>query len=366
MTNETSLPPATPHDSPHPFTERGLARLMLSHSLKEVAECALGDISPRSDKHAEPGEFVENARRLLREAEDAVHWAVVYERERGTSWDDIGEALGPVTRQSAHRRFADQVVQWRAPLDEPETVHLDGTARDERIPYPASDPEKGAAHLDHWLLDHTADTDTWYGSAQPVSRHLDRHSTTSALMITGKYTARLLTDQMVPDPHRQADAADRHADLLERLIREGNAPAEAHDWIIRDRARAQALRQIPSNGVPWEAMSDPSKHPQPGVSIDVLEAETTVLAALAPFLTLDQDDAVLSPNEAGVFNDLRTARGYGDTDEANRIRTRARAIAADLVRAHPHWLNTSEAGWELHDALRAYAADFKKGDSHDR
>ncbi|GAA2266155.1 hypothetical protein GCM10010232_68130 [Streptomyces amakusaensis] len=356
----TSKPPQTPatsqHETPHPFTELGLARLMLSHAHQEVAEHALGGISPRADEHAEPGEFVENARRLVRCAEDALRWAVVYERERGSSWDEIGEALGPITRQSAHRRFAEQVEEWREPLDDPETVRLDGTADDERIPYPAGDPDKGAAHLDHWLLDHTSETDSWYGSAQPVSRHLNRHSTTSALMITGKYTARLLRDQLVPNPHRQADAADRHADLLERLTREGGATRETPEWIARDRARAQALRQIPSTGVPWEAMSDPGKHPHPGASFDMLEAETRVLTVLAPFLALDPEDAVLSPGEAGVFNDLRTARGYGDTDEADRIRTKARGIAADLVRAHPHWLNTSEEGWALYDALRAYAA----------
>ncbi|MEU5978517.1 hypothetical protein [Streptomyces sp. NPDC047315] len=40
-----------------------------------------------------------------------------------------------------------------------------------------------------------------------------------------------------------------------------------------------------------------------------------------------------------------------------RFRTQARALAADLVEARPRWLDTSEAGWKLLNALRAYAAD---------
>ncbi|MCQ4045839.1 hypothetical protein ACFOSC_27825 [Streptantibioticus rubrisoli] len=258
MTDETTPPPAGRHDPPHPYTETGLARLMLSHAYQETAGSALGGISPGADSYAQPGEFVENARRLARYAEDVLRWAVVYERERGTSWDDIGEALGSITRQSAHKRFADQVEQWRAPLDEPETVRLNGTAEDPRIPYPASDPEAAAGHLDSWLRDHTAPYDAWARRDQPVSAHLERHTTTSALIITGKYTARLLKDQMVPDPHKQADAADFHADLLERLAREGDAPPEVTEWIAKDRARAQALRATPGHGVPWDAMTSPN------------------------------------------------------------------------------------------------------------
>ncbi|MFI1799003.1 hypothetical protein ACH427_16880 [Streptomyces sp. NPDC020379] len=251
-TNDTA-----PADPPHPFTEAGLARLMLSDAYREIAESALGGISPGSDSYAHPGEFVEQALRAVRRAEEALRWAVVYERERGTSWDDIGEALGPITRQSAHKRFADQVEQWRAPLDEPETVRLNGTPEDPRIPYPASNPEEAAELLDSWLRDHTAPHDSWARDDRPVSGHLERHNTTSALIITSNYTARLLKDQLVPDPHKQADAADLHADLLERLAREGDAPAETPDWIAKDRARAKALRQTPGNGVTWEAMEDP-------------------------------------------------------------------------------------------------------------
>ncbi|MCX4682562.1 hypothetical protein OG413_46110 [Streptomyces sp. NBC_01433] len=245
---------APPADPPHPYTETGLARLMLSDAYRETADFALGGISPGADSHARPGEFAEQALRTLRRAENALRWAVVYERERGTSWDDIGDALGPVTRQSAHRRFADVVEQWRAPLEDPESVRLDGTPEDPRIPYPASAPEEGATSLDRWLLAHSAPYDSWAEGEQPVSGYLERHSTTSALIATRKYTERLLKDQMVPDPQKEADAADFHADLLERLVREGEAPPVATEWITKDRVRAKALRQTPGHGVTWEDM----------------------------------------------------------------------------------------------------------------
>lgn len=256
MTSEATTPPA-PQDPPHPFTETGLARLMLSHAYQEVADSALGGISTSSDGYAQPGGFVERALRMLRETEDVLRWAVVYERERGTSWDDIGEALGPITRQSAHRRFADQVEQWRAPLDEPETVRVNGTSEDPRIPYPASDPEKAARHLDSWLKERTVAHDAWARDDRPVSDHLDRHTTLSAMIIIGKYTSRLLKDQIVPDPHKQADAADLHADLLERLDREGGAGPDAAKQIAKERARAQALRTIPGHGVTWHEVGNP-------------------------------------------------------------------------------------------------------------
>ncbi|WP_438290857.1 hypothetical protein [Streptomyces sp. HUAS TT7] len=90
-----------------------------------------------------------------------------------------------------------------------------------------------------------------------------------------------------------------------------------------------------------------------------------LLAALAPFLTDDVDDAVLSPKETAVFNDLRIACGYGDTDEANRLRTQARSLTRELVQAQPRRLTTTEAGWALFDALRVYAAGTVTEDSRD-
>ncbi|MFD4376620.1 hypothetical protein [Streptomyces sp. NPDC058486] len=58
------------------------------------------------------------------------------------------------------------------------------------------------------------------------------------LLNTEDFIHRLYRDQLVPAPQLRADAADHHADILERLVREGTAPADAAEWIAKDRARA--------------------------------------------------------------------------------------------------------------------------------
>lgn len=50
----------------------------------------------------------------------------------------------------------------------------------------------------------------------------------------------------MPDLQAQADLCDRRVALYERMIREGNTvPAEIHQRIEKDRARAAALRATP-------------------------------------------------------------------------------------------------------------------------
>ncbi|WP_070017745.1 hypothetical protein [Streptomyces nanshensis] len=240
-------------DAPHPLTEQGLARLMLSDAHREVAEAALAAITPRSDQHVSAGGLVEEALQIQRSAEATLRWAVVYERERGTSWDAIGAALDGISRQSAHRRFNDVVDRWREPLEEPTTVRPDGTAADDRIPYPANDPERAAQGLDRWLREHTGRTDPWCDETHPVSAHLNRHSTTSLLFQQTRASDRVRKDRLVPDPQAQADIAETRVALLVRLRREGDAPPEVGDWIAQERARAQALRDTPGRGTPWPA-----------------------------------------------------------------------------------------------------------------
>jgi len=240
-----------------PLTDGGLARLMLSESYQELAQQAVSGISPRADRHAEPGDFVEEALRLVGQAQEVLRWAVVFEREQGTSWADVGGALGSITRQSAQARYAGDVAAWRAPLESPAVVRLDGTSEDPRIPYPASDPEPAAARLDRWLLAHSDRTNTWADDRAPVSAHLERHSTVTALMRVDRYTSYLLKQQLVPDPQAVADAEDRRADLMEWLVREGDGTPETPGWIAEHRARAAALRASPGRGVNWDVMDQP-------------------------------------------------------------------------------------------------------------
>ncbi|MER7967270.1 hypothetical protein [Streptomyces ardesiacus] len=60
-----------------------------------------------------PGDLLRRALGLQDRANRIVEAAVVAERERGTTWDRIGEAAG-VTRQSAHERWQDSARSWAA------------------------------------------------------------------------------------------------------------------------------------------------------------------------------------------------------------------------------------------------------------
>ncbi|MFF8387777.1 hypothetical protein ACF053_29625 [Streptomyces kanasensis] len=268
MTETSPTGDVTPEPPPHPFTETALARLMLSYALRETAECALGGMATGDDASStvRPGDYIREAARLMRLAEDVQRWAAIYERERGTSWEEIGEALG-ITRQSAHTRFAEHVKKWRAPLDQPDKLLPDGTPDDERIPYGAryapghprpyyGTAEDTARVLDNWLRHHGGPTDHWTDQEHPVSGGLPRHSTTSMLLLADGASHRLLQDQLVPDPQAQADLCDHRVALYERLILEGGpVPPEVHQWIAKDRARAAALRATPGRGVTWDEMA---------------------------------------------------------------------------------------------------------------
>ncbi|MFZ3494714.1 hypothetical protein ACODT5_16080 [Streptomyces sp. 5.8] len=255
---ETSPQANTTPEVPYPYTLAALARLMLSAAHNDTAETALSRVATKDDFSGtvSPGDFVREATELIRLAEHAQRRAVIYERERGTSWEDIGEALG-ITKQSAHAKFAGHVNEWREPFGKPERRHPDGTADDRRIPYgaryapgaaaPASgSAEKTAANLDQRLRRH----DDWADQEHPVSGCLPRYSTQQMVLLIGHAAHRMRIDQLVPDPHTEADLWDLHANLREQLIREAELGGDPlHPKIdypleaARARARATALRE---------------------------------------------------------------------------------------------------------------------------
>ncbi|MGY5099466.1 hypothetical protein [Streptomyces sp. 900105245] len=248
-------PPPRPS---HPYTPEALARLLLSDAYREVAETTLNRIGTEDDSSdtIAPGDFLREAAELIRLAESAQRRAVIYERERGTSWEEIGEALG-IARQSAHTRFAEHVKAWREPLDKPERLHRDGTPDDRRIPYGAryapgsTDPATGSAEktarlLDEWLRRHDDRTDREH----PVSDGLPRYSTMEMVLLVGDAANHMRMTELVPDLQAEADLWDLRADLQERMLRESQSdgtplPKGFHQSLAQDRARAKALRAAP-------------------------------------------------------------------------------------------------------------------------
>lgn len=72
-------------------------------SLVELASFVEGGVSPPADEIA----LIRDADELARRSRERLHELVAAARERGTSWQSIGDALG-VSRQAAFKRFSVQ------------------------------------------------------------------------------------------------------------------------------------------------------------------------------------------------------------------------------------------------------------------
>ncbi|MFI1176942.1 hypothetical protein [Streptomyces melanogenes] len=83
------------------ITDCDRAHLVVSESRAENARQAVA-----------PGQLVEQAMRLMEKAEELVEQAVIAERQRSTSWDQIGQALGGLSKSAAHKRYGVIVSSW--------------------------------------------------------------------------------------------------------------------------------------------------------------------------------------------------------------------------------------------------------------
>ena len=78
---------------------------------------------------------------------------MVYERERGASWQTIGAALG-ISRQTAHERFAEVERQWKDALRRGDAEAGPGGRPARLLPAGADDPERWGRVLDWWVIRH--------------------------------------------------------------------------------------------------------------------------------------------------------------------------------------------------------------------
>src|SRR6266704_6038762 len=99
------------------YSRKSQARIALSVAAREVSDEARG-LVPADDRGSGVGEIVERAVQLVDRTRDVLERAVVYEREEGASWQDIGAALG-ISRQTAQERFAEVEQRWRDALRRP-------------------------------------------------------------------------------------------------------------------------------------------------------------------------------------------------------------------------------------------------------
>lgn len=122
---------STPYDAERSvFTRAALARLVLSNASIGLAGGAGNLAITRFDDQTGPGGRVSEAAALRRSADRLLVRAVIFERERGSSWADIAHYLDTDTA-AARERFTPEIDRWQSAFEEP--YHLDKTGR-KRIP----------------------------------------------------------------------------------------------------------------------------------------------------------------------------------------------------------------------------------------
>ncbi|MET9955620.1 hypothetical protein ABZ135_29295 [Streptomyces sp. NPDC006339] len=158
----------TPYDSDRiRYSRQALARLVLCDHAVDVAGAASGLVATGHDSDTGPGGRVSQAAQLVELAERALRSAVIYERERGSSWEDIGRYLG-VGPQEAEERFAAHLDDWSTAFAVPYRIDETGRKRIPRLPTAAYDPAWAAGLLDGWARRHLSLID----DEQPVSSGL--------------------------------------------------------------------------------------------------------------------------------------------------------------------------------------------------
>ncbi|QIP87802.1 hypothetical protein GLX30_31435 [Streptomyces sp. Tu 2975] len=140
----------TPYDADRArFSRSALARLVLCDHAVDVSRSAEGLVPTRHDPDTGPGGRVSQAARLVELAERALASAVIYERERGSSWAEIAQYLG-IGAGEAEERFAADVDRWNTAFEVPYRLDETGRKRIPQLPTAAYDPVWACKHLDLW------------------------------------------------------------------------------------------------------------------------------------------------------------------------------------------------------------------------
>jgi hypothetical protein len=231
-----------------PYSDGALGRLAFSYACRDLSDLARAHVSTYADGHLRPGELLEEATRLVAGAEATLRMAVVAERLRGTSWAEIGEALG-VTRQSAHERYASFEREMRAALLFPDRAGEDGGLGWWAVPDGLEDPERTARDLDEWERRHREATDPERGETA-VSAGLQTRRTldeTGAVIELAKLLFDASLPQGVTRERAERELYERKVAVFERMLAEGTTDPAVATQLAEARAR---LAELPSEATP--------------------------------------------------------------------------------------------------------------------
>lgn len=152
----------TPHDNnAHgPYTPEALARLVLSQAAADLARDAGTLVVTRNDADTGLGGRASEARQLVEHAEELLARAVVFERERGASWEDIARYLD-LDPRAVEQRYAPELAQWSEALAEPCLFDEARRRYVRRLPFAAQDPDCTRRELDLWAHFHVTIRDLY-------------------------------------------------------------------------------------------------------------------------------------------------------------------------------------------------------------
>lgn len=234
-------------------------RLALSAVAVELADRAARIASTAHD--GRPGDVTAAARTLVARADAALQLAVLYDRCRSASWTVIGEALGEVTKQTAHERFAAVERQ----VDEAITEHwLTGDPRTAGLPEGADADPRTIAKLDRWAAARPRDGAPGDDPNLAVSAGLSPMTTTQhGEMLAAAAT--LLLKHAVGDPIRrhalELGYARRRVEWYERLLTDEQAEPGSTGTPVPDLREGLAGARARLTEI--EGQEPPTGHPIP-------------------------------------------------------------------------------------------------------
>lgn len=175
------------------LSRRALARLAFSASAAQLADRARAQVSTSDDSWLRPGELVDQARSLLVAAHELFEKAIIFERERGTSWAELGAVLD-ISKQAAQQRHGQAVEDWAQSLDQALTV-VEGQFAFAHVPGEGgAAPGELAERLDAWCLQFTGRHNK-PGGTKPVSGGLELAGSAEQVLLLNRLAQRMTTER---------------------------------------------------------------------------------------------------------------------------------------------------------------------------
>jgi hypothetical protein len=134
------------------------ARLVLSDHAARVADAAAWLVTTRTDDDTAAGGRVSQALQVLEYGQRLLATAVIYERERGTTWSEIARYLG-TTVETAQTEFEPHLTRWSAVFEDSDEAAAAATQRVSHSFRAVKDPRWIGDNLDFWAQRHLDDRD---------------------------------------------------------------------------------------------------------------------------------------------------------------------------------------------------------------